>query len=483
VSAPAARPAASVLPALGCVVLFLLPFAAGGTFAAVMAVREARSGDWSQAGFLTTFALVFGGVGFGGIAAVIAGRGRAEEALAREARNPDSPWLWRDDWASRQITDTSRTQMWFAWSFAALWNLVSVPSAILGVRAAINEGNRAALVALLFPLVGAGLLIWAVRSTLRYRRYGVSRFELATLPAAVGHALEGTVRTPAGLRPAEGFKVVLSCIRRVTTGSGRGRSTSESVLWQDERRVVASGVGVPVAFAIPPDAAPCDATRSSDRTLWRLVVSAEVPGVDYAATFEVPVFRTAASDRPRTEEELAVAAQSAVPADYRQPAGSRIQVSTTRRGTEIFYPRARNLGMSAGLTVFLALWTGAVWGTVALHAPLIFPLVFGGFGLLLAFLTLDQWLRVTRVTAGDGTVTVASGWLSPGGERTLRAAEIADVTIKIGAQAGGTPFYDIVIVTTAGKRVGAGGGVRDTREAEWLAGTIRRAVQPELGSR
>ena len=478
-SAPASRPAASALPALGCVVLFLLPFAAGGTFAAVMAVRAAHTGDWPQAGLLTIFTLVFGGVGFGGIAAVIAGRRRVEDGLAREARHPDAPWLWRDGWASRQITDTSRPQMWLAWGFAALWNLVSLPSAILAVRAALHEGHRAGLIALLFPLVGAGLLVWAVRSTLRYRRYGVSRFDLTTLPAAVGHALEGTVRTPAGLRPADGFKVVLSCIRRVTTGSGRDRSTSESVLWQDERQVAGTGVGVPVAFAIPPDAAPCDATQSSDRTLWRLAVSAEVPGVDYAATFEVPVFRTAASDQPRTEEELAVAAQSEVPADYRQPAGSRIQVSTTRRGTEIFYPRARNLGMSAGLTAFLAIWAGAVWATIALHAPLIFPLVSGGFGLLLAFLTLDQWLRVTRVTAGDGTVSVASGWLAPGGGRTLRAGEVADVTTKIGSQAGGTPFYDIVIVTTAGRRVGAGGEVRDKREAEWLAGMIKKAMSRE----
>jgi hypothetical protein len=173
-----------------------------------------------------------------------------------------------------------------------------------------------------------------------------------------------------------------------------------------------------------------------------------------------------------------VAAQSDVPADYRPPAGSKIQIDTTRRGTEIFYPCARNPGMAAGLTAFTAIWAGAVWATIALHVPLIFPIVFGGFGLLLVYVTLDQWLRVTRVRAGDGAVTVASGWLAPGGERTIGAGEIADVTIKIGAQSGGTPYYDIAIVTQAGKRVGAGGGIRDKREAEWLAEVIKRAVKP-----
>ena len=346
--------------------------------------------------------LTFGGVGIGGIVAAFAGRRKLEEGQAREGRNPGAPWLWREDWASRRIADGSRTQVWFAWGFAALWNLVSLPSAVLAVRAALNDGNRVALIALLFPLVGAGLLVWAVRATLRYQRYGVSLFELATLPAPVGHALEGTVRAPAELRPPEGFQVVLSCVRRVTTGSGRNRSTSETVLWQDERRVRATGTGIPIAFAIPPDAMPSDSTHASDRTLWRLAVSAEVPGVDYAATFEVPVFRTAASDQPRTDEERAVAGQSAIPANYRQPAGSRIEVSTTRRGTEILFPRARNPGMAAGVTVFLAIWLGATWATIALHAPLVFPIVFGAFGVLLTFLALDQWLRVTRVTAGDG---------------------------------------------------------------------------------
>lgn len=470
--------ATSTRTALGCSVLFLLPFAAGGLFAAARVLPAARAGDWEQAGFLTIFALVFGGVGVGGIAAVLAGRRKVEERIAREARHADAPWLWRDDWAARRITDSSRGGMWGAWAFAALWNLVSLPSAVLAVRSALTQGNRAALLALLFPIVGAGLLIWAIRATVRYRRFGVSRLELSTLPAPVGHALDGLVRTPAGLRPPEGFRVVLSCIRRVTTGGGRNRSTSESILWQEERRMPATGVGVPVTFVIPADAAPSDPRQSGDRTLWRLEISAEVPGVDYAAAFEVPVFRTAASDQPRTAAEHSVAAAFAVPRDYRQPPGSRIQVSTTRRGTEIWYPRARNPGMAAGITAFTALWAAAVWAGIALGAPLVFPIVFGAFWLLLAIAVLDAWLTVTRVTAGDGGVTVASGWLAPRRERTLRAGEIAEVATKIGGQAGRTTYYDVVLVTNAGKRVAAGRGIRDKREAEWLAATLAAAVRP-----
>jgi hypothetical protein len=165
--------------ALGCGVLFLLPFAGVGVFTGVQAVRAAAASDWPQAGFLTIFALTFGGVGVGGLIALAAGRRRLVDAEGRQAGHPDAPWLWRADWASGVVTDSSRTEMWTAWVFAALWNLISLPGGVLGVRAATREGNRLALIALMFPLIGMGLLAWAVRTTLRYRRYGISRFELS----------------------------------------------------------------------------------------------------------------------------------------------------------------------------------------------------------------------------------------------------------------------------------------------------------------
>jgi hypothetical protein len=464
--------------ALGCGALFLLPFAGVGVFTAVQALRAAAASNWSQAGFLSIFALTFGGVGFGGLIALVAGRRRLADAEARQAQHPDAPWLWRADWASGVVTDSTRTEMWTAWVFATLWNLIGLPGGVLGVRAAIREGNRLGFLALLFPLIGMGLLAWAVRTTIRYRRYGVSRFELSRNPGVVGHTLAGTVRTPSDLRPPEGFDVVLSCIRRETTGSGKNRSTTEHLLWQDERRTMGGPGGLPVAFAIPSDARPSDPGHSDNRVLWRLRVTGDVTGIDYAATFEVPVFRTAESDASSTEADRAAAAAAMVPVDYHQPPGSRIQVSTTRRGTEIYFPPARNAGFATGITVFTAIWLGAIALMVVVHAPILFPIVFGLFALLLVCLLLEAWLGVTRVTAGDGQVTIATGWLVPQRERTIRAGEIKGVTTRIASQQGDTAYYDITIETTAGTRVAAGRSVRDKREAEWLAATIAKAAGP-----
>ena len=261
--------------AVGCIALFLLPFAGVGIFAAVQAVRMAVLGDWGQGAFFGLFAITFGGVGVGGLVALARGRRRLADAEAAKARHPEEPWLWRADWAAGRIEDSNRTAARFAWVFAAFWNLVSLPAGYFGVRAAVEQGNRAGLVALLFPVAGVGLLIWATRISARLRRFGVSRLELETRPAAVGRSLAGTVTAPISLAPTAGFKVVLSCIRRVTTGSGDDRSTSERILWQEEQRTTgrpsrtAQGMAttVPVRFPLPADALPCDADHRQSMQL------------------------------------------------------------------------------------------------------------------------------------------------------------------------------------------------------------------------
>ena len=45
-----------------------------------------------------------------------------------------------------------------------------------------------------------------------------------------------------------------------------------------------------------------------------------------------------------------------------------------------------------------------------------------------------------------------------------------------GMQAGSTPYYDVVIALKNGKKVIAGRSVRDKREAEWLAITMKKTL-------
>lgn len=480
----AATSTASARFGLGCVALFLLPFAGFGAFAGWQALHRAGQGNWREALFFMLFAVVFGGVGFGGFRLLSLGKRKLAEQEELKARHPHEPWLWRKDWSLGRIDDASRTKLWASWTFASLWNLVSIPIGYVGVRAALYEGNKAGLVALLFPLVGVGLLIWAVRNTLRLKKYGTSRLELTTIPGVIGHTLAGVVRISSVLQPPEGFYTTLSCIRQVTTGSGEDRSTGENILWQEERQIRGepsrdvSGMTtrIPIAFRLPSDARACDSSDPRDCILWRLTLTASVPGVDYNSVFEVPIFRTAASERPLSADEERLTHHRLVPENYRQPADSRIMVTATRRGTEILFPAGRNVGAAMGTTVFTGLWVTIVWGLIRFHAPLLFPVVFGLFGLLLVFVMVQLWLAVSRVTVYAGSVAVATGYLYPGRERTIAAGEITEISTAIGMQAGSTPYYDVVIVGKNGRKVIAGRSVRDKREAEWLAATIRDTI-------
>src|SRR5262249_34034729 len=114
--------------ASGCLILFGLPFAAGGLFALEEGIRRAIAGQWMQALIPGGMGLLFPAIGVG---VMVGGRKAGAAAKARQARvdsAPDSPWLWREDWASGQIEDRSASAGGAFWLFAIFWNLVSFPA-------------------------------------------------------------------------------------------------------------------------------------------------------------------------------------------------------------------------------------------------------------------------------------------------------------------------------------------------------------------
>jgi hypothetical protein len=256
---------------------------------------------WEMLAFQLVFVLVFGGVGFGlligGVAAI-----RKERVRARlSAAHPESPWMWRADWAAGQIVATNKTLMLTSLSFAAFWNLVSAPLWFVLPGEIWQKHNYWALLGLLFPAIGIVLAAWAVFCVLRWLKYGQSIFQMADVPGRIGGQFAGVVRTSAKVRPEDGFHLALRCVRRITTGSGKSRSTTERILWEEQQTVMhelldddTAVSAIPVVFQVPADGQPSDDTDSNDQTVWRLVASAKVPGIDYSATFEVPVFRVEA---------------------------------------------------------------------------------------------------------------------------------------------------------------------------------------------
>jgi hypothetical protein len=130
-------------------------------------------------------------------------------------------------------------------------------------------------------------------------------------------------------------------------------------------------------------------------------------------------------------------------AHYRQPADSRIQVSVNMRGTEVVFPSGRNPGAGIFTTIFFLGWSGVIFAMLKLGAPLLFPVIFGLFDLLLFYGVLAHWLGRITVSADTGLLKVDRRILGFGGERRLEGSVISAIEPAIGMQVGSTPYYDI----------------------------------------
>lgn len=460
----------------GCLILFAVPFAGFGVFALVLGVRELSRGKVKDGLFLGMFGLVFSGVGFGLMAAAVYGARNSKKQQALQQSHPDEPWRWRTDWAEGRIEAGTRAAVLFPWIFALFWNGVSSGVWFVLPRE-LARGNRLVLIALLFPLIGVGLLIWAVRATIRFRRFGKSFFELASTPVPIGGQIAGLISTQHPLEDAESVKLRLACVRREQSGD----STTEHLLWEDEKTLEADAIrttgGIPVFFNIPADAQPASPTLSLPRVIWRLQASAKVPGVDYAAQFELPVFQVAGTGGSSAPVEDPTERWQKDAGQFRLDPKSRIRVQAAIRGeNEFIFPAARFPGVGIGLTVFFFLWSGFLWILIAMKAPLIFRIVWSLFDVLLFAWLVGIWFGSSRVVAGSSELVVHRHWLFIRRKKSLPASEIKEVTTAIGMTAGSKAYYDLKAITLDGKKIKLASMIESKREAEWLAGQISAAL-------
>lgn len=206
------------------------------------------------------FGLVFALAGYGLLFGGLRGARAARELSQRQAKHPGEPWLHRKDWAEKRVLHSSLTSVIMFGLLALIWNGVTsfVPFVVLSELSKPNP-QYVILIALLFPLIGLGL-IWAVCvAFLRWRRFGNSAFLLAAVPARLGDSLKGTLVAPASLvQQASQLSVRLVCQSISSTGRGKRRRTDQLVLAQGALEIpLSSGMirdheaRVPVKIQIP----------------------------------------------------------------------------------------------------------------------------------------------------------------------------------------------------------------------------------------
>jgi hypothetical protein len=443
---------------------------------------------WELIGFQSIFALLFGGVGFGLLAGCLLGYRNARIKAALAAAHPDEPWLQKQDWAEGKVISSNRMAMMFSLAFAAFWNVISAPLLFILPGEVIGKGNWLALIGMLFPIVGLGLIAWAIYSVLRWRKFGQSVFQMASVPGVIGGQLAGVVRTSAKVLPEDGFQIALSCINKVTTGSGKNRSTSEHILWQDDQVVGRDllqndpdHTAIPVLFAIPYECRPTDETLSDNQTIWRLAAKAKVPGVDYSTAFDVPVFKTAESNANFVADASLMAEYTVPPNPERDlhEAGVVREPSPSGEGCKFTFPMGRNLGSTLGISAFWLIWSGAVVLMIYLDAGIFFPVVFGLFDALILLFVVDIWFYKSTVDVSPRGLSVTGGLLGLGKTRWVDASDVAKIEPAQGMQSGQTAFYNIVVTCGAGKQITIGKRLASHHLATAVIGQIEQAMHKQ----
>ena len=439
--------------------LFATPFAGFGVFAVIKGIKEVIAGQTVDGLMLCIFGLVFSTVGFGLMFGSIWAWKKSKQTAELQSPNPDKPWLLRADWAAGRIKSSAMTQaklfLIMALAFCGIGGIVTC----LSLPAELNKGNYAVLFVLLFPLVGIAFLVAFINAWRAQRRFGDSFFEPAQIPIPLGGTLEGMIVIGTRLQLEQGLHLKISCIRRTVSGSGKDQSVQESVLWQDEKIFKPEASlpdpepghsGIPVFFKLPADQPECY-TRGDESAFWRLEAKSKMRGPDFSAAFDVPVFKVAgaAVAGEASEPDPTAALQEPIE-ELRRDEHSKIKVSDGPNGREFYFPPARNLGMAIFITAFFVIWSGFFWLLLHLHAPLLFPIVWGVTDVFVAYGVFVAWFKSSRMTINSTTVRVTNRWLIFSRTREFAANDVARFATKTGMQSGSQIFTDIRLVKATG---------------------------------
>jgi hypothetical protein len=328
---------------------------------------------WGLIGFKMIFVIIFGGAGgllfMGSIIekpSVLMRVKRSGKKVQQEAQ-------------SDHIYSSARTTLWVMVGITVAVNLMSAPI-LFALGDELRTGNKLILLALIFPIMGFGLLLATVREGYRLKKLGRSPLVLAPFPPGIGGYLGATVRINTDYDSHQRFNVSLSCIHRYTSRSSDGKSkTIEQTRWHEEgiaylERAQHNQTLLRFNFNIP-EGLP-ESSEGSNRYFWRVDVEGALSKSKYKRSFVVPV--VAIGNPTPSHQYLAIDHPGMVELTL-----DRIdQINADDRGNEfeLRFPRFSYLGDRFGGILFGGIFLGSGIGVSIAGAPIIFPIVFVPIG-------------------------------------------------------------------------------------------------------
>ncbi|MGI9237806.1 MAG: DUF3592 domain-containing protein [Woeseiaceae bacterium] len=441
--------------------------------------REIR---WGLIGFKSIFLFVFGGFGLAVI--IFVWRAAPEKDPDRPVYR-DSPWLLNDAWQTSTIRSGSKAAMWGALAFAGFWNLISAPLPFLLYEEVTRKENYLALIGLLFPIVGVGLIVWAVQRTLEWRRFGPAPVTLDPFPGSIGGHVGGTIDLNIPFDANARFQLTLNNLHSYMSGSGKNRSRKEEAEWQDTMLAFAEpgakGTRLIFRFDIPEGLTPSDTDHDDSYYLWRLNLSAELAGPDLDRSYDIPVYETAITSRRLPDRSIQKArAQQRLVDD--QSVGDIVSIRHSGLGKQMYYPMGRHLSGSLGGVVVGGIFAAAGWYLVVAEGRPVFGSIFGVIGSLIGLFCLYLVLNSLEVSKQAADITSVRRLLGiPISRRQMHQGSLVRLKKKstMKSQSGGkhTVFYSVFGVDRHGNEIVLGEGFKGENETR----AAIRVIANELG--
>ncbi len=311
-----------------------------------------RSIRWGLIAFYMIFVIVF--TGFGLIILYFSFKRKTHVSPMVLEK---SPWLTRAEWKNGAIKSNAKSGMVALWGMTIFWNAISFPAAILAIPDVLAKGDYIGLVVLLFPIIGLGLLYWAIKATLQWKRFGATLLTMDPYPGSLGGQVGGVIKINMQYDTSLAYKVTLSSINSYISGSGKNRSRKEKVNWQDEGyarvKPMMNYLNLEFCFDVPADL-PASEEPDNNYNLWRLTIEAELEGVDLSRSFEIPVYNT-----QQQSSRLNFKSPEFFPANVKKVTAEGLLPLTKNTNTkELYYPMLRRTMRSFSGLLFGSIFTG-----------------------------------------------------------------------------------------------------------------------------
>lgn len=314
------------------------------------------------------------------------------------------PWLSKKEWANNQIKSGAKTAFIGMWIIAAIWNAMMIPLYI-DLPEILDKARRETVTYLVFvlPLAGLYLLYLAIKFTLDWMKSGRTPLVMDPFPGSLGGHLGGKIETNIAYTGQTEGRVTVQSVYSYVSGSGKNRSRSESINWQNKGYChldqSARGTVFKFRFDLPEDLPESEIQgRSQNYHFWRILLEVKTEDREISRFFVVPVFKTAEKAlhiRDATEDHPATQTAAAEGIEH------VAEIRPIPGGVEIWYaPLQRPLsGISMLFFGFIFSGFGLIAGS--LGAPLLFPIVFSAVGALIALAGLHYLGKSLLVSITD----------------------------------------------------------------------------------